>query len=207
MDEEETIRNALMKHKPADVWLYMSDEKEPTRKIAVPAKKHRWEAAAQVIVKLQWDRLELRDRSGNILGVVSAAADEPEPELAAAPPGPAPNDERLLRLMLQAQESALKNRSQETQQALNASVGIVEKMAVLVGQLVELTQVQIDATRVAVQRAQARPAAPAVAAQSDIDQLKEALELAKIVFPALTSGDAAANGAKKPAADVAKEGD
>lgn len=201
---EMTIRDTLAKHRPADVWLYQGNEREPYRKITCPPRKHKWEAMAQVIVKLQWDRLELRDKGGNVLDVLEVEDEQAGGALTGPVPEGVPNDERLLRLMIAAQESALKNRSAETQQALSAASAILGSATGLFGQLAELVQVQVEATRLQVQRLQQRqaPAAPGVD-KSEIDQLREALELAKIVFPALTSGGAD----KKPAVEAATEGD
>jgi len=182
MDAEETIRSTLAKWKPATVLLFQGDELYRT--IEVPTKGKRWQAVVPVIMKLEWDRLELRSRAGAVLDVITSTSEEPEP------PEPAPpavtNEDRLLALMLRAQDQALKHRTAETQMALTAAATILDKVAGIIGGLVDLQQVQIN---------HAKQSAPAAKAEKP-DDIAEALQLLQTITPLLGSGQS--NGNSKP---------
>jgi len=175
MDEEETIRSTLAKWKPAQVLLFQGDELYRT--IEVPTKGKRWQAVVPVIMKLEWSRLELRSRAGSVLDVITADQEE-EAAPAPARPEPITREERQLALMLQAQDQALKHRTAETQMALTAAATILDKVAGIIGGLVELQQIQLN---------HARQSAPAVKAEKP-DDIAEALQLLQTITPLLGSG-------------------
>lgn len=98
----DALATVLRRLKPFQVKVTLSDG--TTRDVAVPKRTRRWEAVIQTLEGLEWSRLELLDDKGALLRSFDAET----------PPAPADleldgsrGDERLLGLMLKAQEVAL----------------------------------------------------------------------------------------------------
>lgn len=178
-DAEELIRASLAKWKPAEVQLYQGEELY--RKIDVPTKGKRWAAIVPVIMKLEWTRLELRSRAGAVLDVITDTTQEEAAAEAPSAPEPVTREERQLALMLRAQDQALKHRTQESQMALTAAATILDKVANIIGGLVDLQTMLIQ---------NAKQSAPPATKAEKVDELQEAMQLLQTITPLLGSGSA-----------------
>ena len=196
--DAETIRTALITHKPALVAVYQGDEL--ARTIRIGPNKNRWQAALDIVAKLSWTTLELRSKAGDVLAVVGPAPEpEPEPELAAS----SDRDERLLGLMIRAQREALGYRERESAAALTACVSFVREMAASVATLGELQRMQLEALRTTQVPHRAVEVAPDQGLMSNkmLEQLAPIL-LSKLLAPtapaAAPAAPAAPNGHATP---------
>jgi hypothetical protein len=151
MNQTEQIRAALSKHKPHKVRAIGADG--DVRDVPVPAGRKRWAAVLEVVDSIEWTRLELVDRAGGLLAVVDAETDDLDGDVNVEieePPDASSidlsqRDERMLALMLKAQQIALQNRERETQIALQASTSAVKMLTDAVGALAQVQRMTLDA--------------------------------------------------------------
>jgi hypothetical protein len=118
----------LAKLRPAKLRVF-SRGSEDAKAVAIPGNRKKWETLAHTLDGLDWERIEALDPRGNIVGVVARPEEDDEPdevELASLDAAEAARDERLLQLMLKAQQVAL------TAQAAQLRP-LVEGMGKLVG--------------------------------------------------------------------------
>jgi|FLYL01.1.fsa_nt_gi hypothetical protein len=95
---------ARLKHlRPEVVRVYVTDS-DDHRDIRVPARRRRWEYVAGILEGLPWTRAELLDGKGALCGTLDRDDDEEEDRKSKGAETP---EERLLALMLKAQEAAL----------------------------------------------------------------------------------------------------
>jgi len=139
---EETIRAALMKWKPAKVCVFFGDELHRTITVgkALKSGRHRWAAVIDVIEPMPWTTIELRGGKDELLNVLIAERDA-EPREGGG--DSTDRDERILRLLIQAQKEALGYREREASAALNACVQVMRQMTDAVGTLSNLHELQL----------------------------------------------------------------
>ena len=143
----ENFRAALIKLGPVRVQPYRGDEK--LREIPVPTGKKRWQAVLTVVSKLDWTRCELLDRSGGLIGLVEAQEREQAPSLGELDG----REAQLLAILIKAQQSALANRTAETQAALTACTTAVRMLTEAVGALANVQRMTLDVQAQAYQAA------------------------------------------------------
>lgn len=135
-DRNDDELNANLAHwlrrlKPAKVRSVDSSD-EPTI-IAVPGGRVRWTFVIENIHARAWQRLEALNKGGDIIGVFENPDQGAQPAAASTAIERVGNDERMLSMMLRAQEVALKYRDQEHKQ--------------LLGSMAEMLKVNVEATR------------------------------------------------------------
>lgn len=143
----EIVRRALASHQPARV-VVMLDGAE-SREIVVTKSRKRWAAVLKCLAGLDWDAIELRDKAGKVLDVIStveadeAPADGPD----RASSGRELGTEATLRLMLAAQREALTYRSKESDAALEACVSVMREMTSAVTALSAMHRAALQAAQ------------------------------------------------------------
>lgn len=174
----ESLINEIKKCAPVKLSVYCGDDSP--REVAVPNTRNRYHRVEQVVGAFAWTRVELLDKSGSIIGVVENS-DRAQSSLAIAPAFDAEcaRDERILNVMLRAQQVALSHRESETKEALRASTEIVRTLTDSFKQLAMLHREQLSA---AVEAAESRIEAQT---SSEMSQLLEAAPQILQVLPAL----------------------
>jgi len=138
---EETIRAALIKHKPEKVCVFLGEELHRT--IAVPKRKQRWAAVLDVLEPMEWTTIELRTAKDEILSVLVAEREAVGGSAAET----TDRDERLLKLLIAAQREALTYREREASAALNACVTVMRQMTDAVAALSNMHELQLNSLR------------------------------------------------------------
>lgn len=155
--DTENLRAALAKHGPSRVKLYKGED--ALREIPVPTGKKRWAAVLAVASKLDWTRAELVDRTGGLLCVVDAHQDAAGVSVDVGELNG--REAQLLGILIKAQQSALANRAQETQMALNACTSAVRMLTDAVGALANVQRMTLDVQAQAFQAQIAAASIPA----------------------------------------------
>lgn len=135
------ISAQLAKHKPHEV--LVMDGGEVTRTVKVPTNRKRWAAVVAVLDRLTWDRLELRAKGGDTLAIIEAESDNTIADEVAA----TNRDERMLKLLITAQQAALSSRDKESAAALNACVAVMREMTNAVATLSKVHELQLRAVQ------------------------------------------------------------
>jgi hypothetical protein len=128
----DALLNALKacKPPPSKVRLVQGDETLGTDIVVQHDKKKRWDAVLQIAEQYMWSHALLLDKSGNTLRMV--ANDDPAGELEDLGAGAgadvqAMKVERMVSIMLRAQERALHFRDAETRAAMQAMVQVMRQ--------------------------------------------------------------------------------
>lgn len=111
------LRRALARYKPSTVRVQtVKGESVP---VAVPSTRKRWEAVEHTVSEYRYQRVELLDQGGLVVGVVQGETPIPQ-ELV--------TDEGNLALMLRAQDVALKRHSESIRVLVDGYAELVKTM-------------------------------------------------------------------------------
>lgn len=181
---------ALKRTKPKAVIVVLADGTEQA--IALRTGTTRWQQAAKVIARLiadGADRAELRDDAGAVLDTI-AAEQRPKAERESA--GGADPLERLLRLMLKAQEVALDRQSSLFRTAFETTNELIKGMTGRINML-ESAQTKVLRAQYDAVTAQARAEMMALEAETESSRVSPLEQLAG----AFIEGQNKKNGASK----------
>jgi hypothetical protein len=131
----EELTAALARHRPIEVVAHAGGE---THTVKVPANRKKWSAVIGVLAKLQWERVVLRGKGGDVLAILE---DEPEAEA----PASIDRDERLLKVLISAQREVLTYRDKDNSAALTACIAMLNKMGDAVTMLTKVHEMQLQA--------------------------------------------------------------
>jgi hypothetical protein len=151
----------LSKLRPAKLRVFCASDPDTGKAVAIPGNRKKWETLAHTLDGLDWMRIEALDARGNIVGVV-AREEEPEEEdvgldLDAAE---AARDERLLGLLLKAQQVALNAQAAQLRP-------LIDGMGKLVGTVTGALDATSRAYSAALAAASSMPAPAAGGADDD----------------------------------------
>lgn len=139
---------------PVKVRVY--DAADEVREIAVPTRRTRWAQVIENIEARAWVRVELCNKDGAVLAYVMNEDQGDDPKAAAPEAQSSAREERLLAMMLKAQEIALKYRDQEHRALLTSMAEMLKVNVDATRQLQSIYAAQVDAAaEVASLRAQA----------------------------------------------------
>lgn len=187
----------VLKRYPAvtSIRAYAGDDDEG-REIAVPTRRRKWAQVIAAIESAPWSRLELLDAKGRI---VAAVDNETDADIAPAPALAGPQvsgsfleAERIVSLVLRAQDMALKARDAEHTALLRAQGDVVREMVAGMRELAGLHREQLAAaheladTRVETVAAQVEAAARGEES-GDLKQFMEAMPVILQALPLLRS--------------------
>lgn len=187
----------ILKRYPAvtSIRAYAGDD--DAREIAVPTRRRKWAQVIAAVESAPWSRLELLDAKGRIVAAVDNEAVDAELAPAPALSGPAVSGsfleaERIVGLVLRAQDMALKARDAEHTALLRAQGDVVREMVAGMRELAGLHREQLAAaheladTRVETVAAQVE-AASRVDDSGDLKQFMEAMPVILQALPMLRS--------------------
>ncbi len=104
------------------------------REVKAARTRGRWERLVAASIALGASAIECRDTSGATLAVVELDDEEPRETIAAAPERPAPSGsagevERLLGLVLRAQDAAVSRQAEQVKQITDAALSVMQAAA------------------------------------------------------------------------------
>lgn len=120
------VLEAIKKLKPHSLVAHLADG--TAQPVALPASRKKWQVISNTLEALDWFQIRCLDKSGNLLGVVQGEGDLPGFD------DDVDNRQmvvlgRLQRLMLDAQDVALKRNNEANQQLVDACVKMTRVMS------------------------------------------------------------------------------
>lgn len=197
----EKLLATLKRVNPSKLVAYLGNDRE--RNIAVPGGRKKWSQAVSVIESLDgWVKVELLDKGGSLLATVDNTDPAGELQDLTSPGGVPAQVERMLVIVLKAQQEAMKFRDAEVQGLLRAQADVLREQSAAVKSLTALYQAQVEAVREtsAIEADAAAAQAAAAAGSSEMQQLIEAapaiLQILPLVKGLLSGTVAVPNGVK-----------
>lgn len=148
---------ALRRHQPTRVRVYLGDDEESARDVAVSKGRKRWGAVIAAVNGRGWTRCELMNGKGEVLGYVdNTSAPEEVEELTGRRAGVKSEAEWAVQLALRTGKEMLSHRSEEHKELLKAQGEVLREMTHAMKGLASLYGEQRDAAaEVAALRAEA----------------------------------------------------
>lgn len=164
---------------PVAVRVYAPDG--TCRDVGVPQGRKRWSHVTKIVDSRPWQRAELLDAKNRVLGEVVVAVDDDQGDDHQESTAPIiPREERLLDLMIKAQNAATK----DTSQAIGALGSVVQMLADAQRQLHETYMATMRALQ---EQAAAPPAAPA-APEKEADGMMQIIAAAPQIVQLMQIG-------------------
>lgn len=155
---------------PTIVRFFAGDE---TKDVPVPKVRKRWAGIVEIADQISWTHAELLDNKGRTLPGGIVQNEEPAGDLVDLHDGTRAREDRLLELMLKAQDRVLSHNREELKQAMSALTTMADRMS---GAMAVMSKAYERALAVT-QEAAAVAVASAPAAAEDTPQSKKLLEL------------------------------